>query len=218
MAELNAQDSTTATRAPKAASPKKKAASAPKPQPVTQKTSTPIVTPTPAPTAAVPAVVKKPAPAAAPITYSTQEETTRQREALRQKIAELSAQEKVVQAAPPRKVAPVEKPPVAKPPASQSTDVTKAEQAAAAAEAKARAEEQKRVAAEAKTPKTKARKSKLETTTEIQPAPFAPLEFPPPAVPASKETKLADLLQKYRADQVTPEEYHTQRAKILAEP
>ena len=30
--------------------------------------------------------------------------------------------------------------------------------------------------------------------------------------------RLQELLRKYRADQVTPEEYHQQRAKILAEP
>lgn len=47
---------------------------------------------------------------------------------------------------------------------------------------------------------------------------FAPLASPPTAVPASKEAKLDDLLRKYKADQITAEEYHNSRAKILAEP
>jgi hypothetical protein len=47
---------------------------------------------------------------------------------------------------------------------------------------------------------------------------FPPLQSPPSAVPAAKEQRLQELLRKYRADQITPEEYHQQRAKILAEP
>jgi hypothetical protein len=45
-----------------------------------------------------------------------------------------------------------------------------------------------------------------------------PLPAPPPAVSASKEQRLKDLLQQYMTDQITPEQYHEQRAKILAEP
>jgi hypothetical protein len=39
-----------------------------------------------------------------------------------------------------------------------------------------------------------------------------------PAFPfnASKEAQLADLLSKYRADLITPEQYHAERAKIVA--
>lgn len=47
---------------------------------------------------------------------------------------------------------------------------------------------------------------------------FRPMEAPPSALPASKEARLADLLQRYKADKITPQEYHTQRAAILAEP
>jgi hypothetical protein len=50
------------------------------------------------------------------------------------------------------------------------------------------------------------------------PLAFPPLQGPPPAVAADKGQRLQELLRKYRADQVTPEEYHQQRAKILAEP
>jgi hypothetical protein len=36
--------------------------------------------------------------------------------------------------------------------------------------------------------------------------------------PRSKAQRLADLLEKYRHDEITPAEYHSQRAKILTEP
>jgi hypothetical protein len=41
---------------------------------------------------------------------------------------------------------------------------------------------------------------------------------PPLPISASKADRLAILLGKYRADQLSPEEYHSQRAAILAEP
>jgi hypothetical protein len=47
---------------------------------------------------------------------------------------------------------------------------------------------------------------------------FPPLQTPPPAIGADKEQRLQELLRKYRADQITPEQYHQERAKILAEP
>ena len=37
-------------------------------------------------------------------------------------------------------------------------------------------------------------------------------------VAGSKEQRLYDLLQLYKADKITPTEYHSQRAKIIAEP
>jgi hypothetical protein len=33
-----------------------------------------------------------------------------------------------------------------------------------------------------------------------------------------KERKLADLLRRYQADEITPSQYHSERAKIIAEP
>jgi hypothetical protein len=44
------------------------------------------------------------------------------------------------------------------------------------------------------------------------------LSGPPSSLSASKQQKLDELLQQYRADQLTPQQYHEQRAKILAEP
>jgi hypothetical protein len=39
-----------------------------------------------------------------------------------------------------------------------------------------------------------------------------------PTVPLTKAQKLAELNALYKADQVTPAEYHKRRAAILAEP
>lgn len=47
---------------------------------------------------------------------------------------------------------------------------------------------------------------------------FPPIKGPPPAVSADKEARLAELLRMYKADVITPEQYHQQRAKILSEP
>jgi hypothetical protein len=41
---------------------------------------------------------------------------------------------------------------------------------------------------------------------------------PPSGVSPDKEQRLYQLLQDYKADKLTPFEYHTQRAKILSEP
>jgi hypothetical protein len=47
-------------------------------------------------------------------------------------------------------------------------------------------------------------------------------EIAPPTTSAkvatTKDEKLAELLRKYKADELSPREYHEQRAKILAEP
>jgi hypothetical protein len=47
---------------------------------------------------------------------------------------------------------------------------------------------------------------------------FPPLQGPSPAISAEKEQRLQELLRKYQADQISPEEYHQQRAKILGGP
>lgn len=44
------------------------------------------------------------------------------------------------------------------------------------------------------------------------------MEVPPPPVSPEKQAKLKALLDRYLADQITPEEYHRERARILAEP
>jgi hypothetical protein len=44
------------------------------------------------------------------------------------------------------------------------------------------------------------------------------LSGPPSSLSAAKQQKLDALLQQYRMDQLTPQQYHEQRAKVLAEP
>ncbi|HEY2084033.1 MAG TPA: hypothetical protein VGI88_14720 [Verrucomicrobiae bacterium] len=57
------------------------------------------------------------------------------------------------------------------------------------------------------------------TQKSPQPAMTLPqLSGPPSSLPAAKQQKLDELLQQYRADQLTPQQYHEQRAKILSEP
>ncbi len=47
---------------------------------------------------------------------------------------------------------------------------------------------------------------------------YPPLDPPPSALPPSKETRLAELLRQYRADEISPAAYHAERARILATP
>lgn len=68
----------------------------------------------------------------------------------------------------------------------------------------------------AKSAKSKSSGSK---TATVSPAPgsdsAAPLALP---LPMTKQQRLADILEQYRADQLTPAQYQAERAKILAEP
>ena len=112
----------------------------------------------------------------------------------------------------------------------------------AEAEAKARKETEKQAQAEAaeKRKAEKDEKAILERHTEAQakskakkPAPepakpkekvergqqvMKPIEAPPVPLSADKQQRLAELLQQYQKDQLSPEQYHQQRAKVLAEP
>jgi len=45
---------------------------------------------------------------------------------------------------------------------------------------------------------------------------FPPLDAPPLPISAEKQQKLEYLLKKYKADEIGPEEYQAERAKILA--
>lgn len=47
---------------------------------------------------------------------------------------------------------------------------------------------------------------------------LSPLPAPPSTISSSKEQQLQALLEQYKADQITPQEYHERRAKILSEP
>jgi trimeric autotransporter adhesin len=66
--------------------------------------------------------------------------------------------------------------------------------------------------------------SATKPTTPSAPAPKAGMTAPvvgvapPLPINASKQQQLSTLLAKYKADQITPEEYQRQRATILAQP
>jgi hypothetical protein len=47
---------------------------------------------------------------------------------------------------------------------------------------------------------------------------FTPIQGPAAAVSGDKQQRLTELLRKYKADEISPEEYHQQRAKIMGEP
>jgi hypothetical protein len=47
---------------------------------------------------------------------------------------------------------------------------------------------------------------------------FPAIQAPPLPINADKQGRLNELLRKYRADEISPEQYHVERAKILAEP
>ena len=59
----------------------------------------------------------------------------------------------------------------------------------------------------------KSKKSALKPTFQFQ-----PLEGPALPISAAKQQRLANLLARYQADEITPAQYHQERAKILAGP
>lgn len=73
----------------------------------------------------------------------------------------------------------------------------------------------------ARTEPSKPQKSKQPRETRPMPESrpiYALPPGPPPPVSADKVQKLNALLQQYQADRITPEQYHQERAKILAGP
>lgn len=77
------------------------------------------------------------------------------------------------------------------------------------------------IAAEAKEPQPKA-KAKVTAApvkkTEVKEPTPAPPVVEVPAGPKTKQQLLADLLEEYKADKITPPQYQELRAKILAAP
>jgi hypothetical protein len=78
-------------------------------------------------------------------------------------------------------------------------------------------------------PSKEAHKSSTSTTSSMPPAADAAVTQPSgqsatPALPElssgpkTKQQRLMDLLEQYKADKLTPAEYHAERAKIIAEP
>ena len=59
---------------------------------------------------------------------------------------------------------------------------------------------------------------KMPAGAPIEAQAFTPIQGPASPLSGSKQAKLAELLSRYRADAITAQEYHTQRAAIIAEP
>ena len=96
---------------------------------------------------------------------------------------------------------------------------------APAPEAKTAVKTQKETTKEppaAETKKAKPAEKAAEAQAKVKPeqaaAGLQPLMAPPIPISQAKEARLQELLKNYKADQITPEEYHKQRAAILAEP
>ena len=189
-----------------------------------------------------PAPVKAPAPAPAPVavqampvlelpTPADEASLQKAREAMRQKMAELNASE------PP---AVAEFQPLSIPQAADAAAIEKARGAERqkvdelnASEPPVVAEFQPLPAAPGADPAVleKARETVREQLS-LLPAPestagksalpkgmpqFEPLQGPPLPISTEKQALLAVLLQKYRADLITPDQYQSERAKILAQ-
>lgn len=48
-----------------------------------------------------------------------------------------------------------------------------------------------------------------------RPGQYQPLQAPASPLDAARQSQLAELLRRYRAEEITPEQYHTERAKII---
>jgi hypothetical protein len=148
------------------------------------------------------------------------------RAALRERMAELSAQKqsnttptpaempiKAAQPVEPAKPAVVvEQPkapakPVVEKPAMTEVKPVNAGRAAAEKEAMKQAAE-----------KEKAKEAKAKAKSATKDSVAQPVVSPDLPISADKQMRLNALTEQYKADKLTPQEYHEQRAKILAEP
>jgi len=101
------------------------------------------------------------------------------------------------------------------------TPTPAAQAAAAASQAKSQAEAlqeaeraaQQQAAAEAKANRKPGKAASFKTAPLFQ-----PLQGPALPISADKQQRLNELLRKYQVDEITPEQYHQQRASILAGP
>ena len=144
------------------------------------------------------------------------------RSALRQKMSDLNAQQGI--AAPPSATEPVALPmSITVSPATSGAvaEAGPAEPAPAnareAAIQSAVAEARARQKTDAKIRNEEFPGKPIEASVET-PGVLTPLFPPPMPLNSSKEQRLRELLYRYSHDQISPEQYHQQRTKILAEP
>ena len=99
--------------------------------------------------------------------------------------------------------------------AADQVRIARAEEAAAAERAH-QAKLREEAAERARVAQAQAEAERLKKQMGVKSLP--PGMEPVVTTPTAKEAKLADLLRRYQADQITPYEYHLQRAKIIPEP
>ena len=159
------------------------------------------------------------------------------RAALQQKMSELDASPQVAApaSAAPASVPAVEVTPAGAAPVAETPTVAAPATAAAVAPPVPAVAEPAPAATVPETPAPAAATAPAPTTPEISPAGDTPAQAaaraavlqkmqesvtPSAAAPVvwSKAEKLQRLLAQYKADQITPQQYHEQRAAIVAEP
>lgn len=126
-------------------------------------------------------------------------------EALRQKEAELDAKEGATAKAPSE---------TARPAATAKTPTATEK----AREDRVHQLEAEIAAKEEAFKNAAAKKEEAKAAMENKRGSKAPANAAPVLQPGSKEARLAELLRKYMADEITPHQYHMERAKIIAEP
>lgn len=219
MLELDAQPQP----APRRAAPAKPLTPIPAPPPVEAAPRQPVATVVPS-TPATPTYTS-------PI-HHDDEATARARAALRQEIQNLNTQQEPAprRGAPARSVARTPAAPVTQPtppppvapmvaPAPVALEYTPPVAPDDGAIARTRADQSPApsVRTRARAPRSSSVAFPEAPAPSVAPSIRSP-EAPPSPVPATKELELAELLRKYRADEISPEEYHQQRAAILARP
>jgi len=208
MQELNAP--ATPAPAPVATPPKAATTVAPKPTPA------PAPRPVKTPTIVVPIPVEASAPAPAVTAPVVDANAERLREAMRQRMEALNAPQTPATSV----IAPVAAVPVA-PQAAPKSEGTFSEVPGATETAEtARLREAMRVklATTPTPPAAQPAATAKATASVVAPAPLADLPAPASPFAGSKQQQLAELLSRYKADIITPQEYHLQRAKIIAAP
>lgn len=222
--KLNEMKAQPAQAAPAAPAPKPVVSQPPPPQPKAQPPVAPAPAAAPAaPTAAAPtaaaaapAVVETPAaPGYTPTPAADPEAIAKAREALRQKMQTLGAQPP---AAAPSTSAP---PPAALPPGAPAVAITPVEPPATPGINSLPEADPAAINKARESVRTAMGMMPLEASTS--PASksglnFPPLQGPPSGLSADKEQKLRGLLQQYKMDLISPEQYQAARAKILAGP
>jgi hypothetical protein len=147
----------------------------------------------------------QPQPAFSEIPATSPEKVEQARDAMRQKMQEVSAA-----SAPPVTPAPA---PLMKP----APQTTAAAPGVSEAEAKQRARDAQKQAdkARAEIERQQASAAKSAKAPRSQ-SDFERIPGPPLPISSDKQAQLEELLRKYKADEITPEQYHAARAKILS--